>query len=129
MQRLGGKGPRLLILHATGFHGLAYTPLATALEQQFDCYTLDFPGHGTAAGTTLANYTVSAVAEYLMHAVESAGLRGCFCFGHSAGGAFAILAGSRCVLQGLRGTVHLCTSCLDSTSTEQGQTPDSGLGV
>jgi pimeloyl-ACP methyl ester carboxylesterase len=97
MQRLGGNGPRLLILHATGFHGLAYTPLAAALKQQYDCYLLDFPGHGAAAGTTLPSYTVPAVAEYLTGAVDSAGLRGCLCFGHSAGGAFAIIASSRWV--------------------------------
>ncbi|KAF6260459.1 Alpha/Beta hydrolase protein [Scenedesmus sp. NREL 46B-D3] len=95
MQGLGGNGPKLLLLHATGFHGLAYTPLAAALKQQFDCYTLDFPGHGTAAALTLPSYTVAAVAEYLTEAVDAAHLRGCFCFGHSAGGAFAIIASSR----------------------------------
>jgi pimeloyl-ACP methyl ester carboxylesterase len=98
MQRFGGSGPKLLILHATGFHGLAYTPLAAALKQRYDCYKLDFPGHGAAAGMTLTSYTVPAVVEYLTNSVDAAGLRGCFCFGHSAGAAFAIIAGSRCVL-------------------------------
>ncbi|WIA09900.1 hypothetical protein OEZ85_010114 [Tetradesmus obliquus] len=44
---------------------------------------------------TLPQYTVPAVAEYLTGAVDAAGMRGCLCFGHSAGGAFAIIASSR----------------------------------
>ncbi len=51
---LGGGGPKtLLILHANGFCGRAYLPLARALHEQFHCYALDMRGHGDSAHTAL----------------------------------------------------------------------------
>lgn len=38
--------PPLLISHATGFHGRAYEAVATALQDQFDCWALDYRGYG-----------------------------------------------------------------------------------
>lgn len=45
----GGNGSDrapLLISHATGFHGRAYSALAKALEHRFDCWALDYRGYG-----------------------------------------------------------------------------------
>lgn len=100
MIRLGGnaQGQKLLILHAVGLHAHAYTPLAVELcRHGYDIYALNLPGHGPAADTHLATYEVPVIVEYLVRAVDVAGLRGCLCLGHSAGGAFAILASTRCV--------------------------------
>ena len=45
---LGGHGPPLLIVHATGFHGRAYTPLAAALAPSHRVWALDCRGHGAS---------------------------------------------------------------------------------
>ena len=43
---LGGDGPPLLLCHPTGFHGLAWAPVAAALSDVAHCWALDFRGHG-----------------------------------------------------------------------------------
>eukprot|EP00878_Enallax_costatus_P008758 GHUV01009154.1.p1 GENE.GHUV01009154.1~~GHUV01009154.1.p1 ORF type:complete len:352 (+),score=89.32 GHUV01009154.1:2135-3190(+) len=91
MQRLGGQGPHLLLLHATGFLGAAYEPLAAALAAHYDVYTLDFPGHGSCASQP-AKIDASSAAQFIVDSVGAHGLRGCLAFGHSAGGAFGLLA-------------------------------------
>lgn len=40
--------------------------------------------------------TIPGIAQYVINAIEQAGLTGCYAFGHSAGGAAALLAASRC---------------------------------
>eukprot|EP00208_Stichococcus_sp_RCC1054_P000140 CAMPEP_0206147194 /NCGR_PEP_ID=MMETSP1473-20131121/32712_1 /ASSEMBLY_ACC=CAM_ASM_001109 /TAXON_ID=1461547 /ORGANISM="Stichococcus sp, Strain RCC1054" /LENGTH=334 /DNA_ID=CAMNT_0053544035 /DNA_START=358 /DNA_END=1362 /DNA_ORIENTATION=+ len=52
---LGGQGPVLLILHAAGFLGQAYAPLADALCDAYHCYALDIRGHGKSAAAAFAN--------------------------------------------------------------------------
>lgn len=46
LRDLGGSGPDLLVGHATGFHGWAYSPMAARLTGSFRVWLLDFRGHG-----------------------------------------------------------------------------------
>jgi pimeloyl-ACP methyl ester carboxylesterase len=46
---LGGRGPTLLVSHATGFHGRCYLPLAGALADRFHTIAFDYRGHGDTA--------------------------------------------------------------------------------
>ena len=43
---LGGTGERLLVSHATGFHGRCYEPMAAALAHRFHSVAFDYRGHG-----------------------------------------------------------------------------------
>jgi pimeloyl-ACP methyl ester carboxylesterase len=90
--QMGGKGPPLLFLHATGFHGRVFEPLAARLSGKFNCIAVDLPGHGTSAAAECVWYDALNLASLLSDAVEAQGLRQCFCFGHSGGAALALLA-------------------------------------
>ncbi len=46
LYELGGSGPSLLIVHATGFHGRTYLKLARQLREYFTVYAIDERGHG-----------------------------------------------------------------------------------
>lgn len=89
---LGGRGPDLLLAHATGFHGLVWSPLARALAPSFRCIALDGPAHGDsevppdgAEGWELFGRAVGAT-------VDALGLRRPFAVGHSWGSAAVLLA-------------------------------------
>jgi pimeloyl-ACP methyl ester carboxylesterase len=103
---LGGSGPLLLISHATGFHGRAYTTLAGALADRFHTIAFDYRGHGDTRtppealdGSISGNkYDWEHYADDA-HAVATT-LRDrsgepMVCFGHSMGGAGAILVAHR----------------------------------
>lgn len=97
---LGGDGPDvLIILHANGFHARVYQPLASHLSSSFRCIGIDLPGQGSSAACAALlppdwgpQHLVQAVAAKL----QQLGLRnhksvGLFCFGHSLGGALALM--------------------------------------
>ncbi len=42
----GTDRPILMMLHATGFHGHIWQPVADHLVDDFDCWSFDFRGHG-----------------------------------------------------------------------------------
>lgn len=90
---LGGDGPPLLLLHATGFHGRCYLPVAERLAHHFHVHAPDLRGHGdtvTPPGTDLhwANMATDTLAI-----VDHLGLSEPVRFaGHSMGGATAVLS-------------------------------------
>ena len=53
---LGGSGPDLLVGHATGFHGWAYSPMAARLTGSFRVWLLDFRGHGLSGRPADGDY-------------------------------------------------------------------------
>lgn len=53
---MGGTGPDLLMGHATGFHGWAYSPMAARLTGSFRVWLLDFRGHGLSGRPADGNY-------------------------------------------------------------------------
>ncbi len=91
LRRMGGSGPDLLVCHATGFHGLAYRPLAQCLAGRFTVWALDFRGHGSSDPAPDGNYAWSGMGADVAACAAAIGtpLRG---FGHSMGGAALLLA-------------------------------------
>lgn len=94
---LGGSGERLLVSHATGFHGRCYAPMADALADRFHSVSFDYRGHGD---TSLPDGPVDwerygddaeAMARWLY--VANGGP--IVAFGHSMGGACLLMAAHR----------------------------------
>jgi pimeloyl-ACP methyl ester carboxylesterase len=91
--------PRLLISHATGFHGRAYAAMARALGAEFDAWAHDHRGHGATPVPAdwkpdwhgFADDAESA-ARRVATTTGGAALYG---FGHSLGGATLLLAARR----------------------------------
>jgi pimeloyl-ACP methyl ester carboxylesterase len=95
----GSAAARLLIAHATGFHGLCYAPMARALGGAFDAFALDAPGHGVTPAPPDEDVDwhrfgddVRRVAAHLGSAPGVGRLVG---FGHSMGGAALLMAALR----------------------------------
>jgi pimeloyl-ACP methyl ester carboxylesterase len=95
---LGGIGPRLLVSHATGFHGRCYEPLAAALADRLHSIAFDYRGHGDTprhpGDVDWQRYgdDAEAMAVWL---VEQNGGQPIDAFGHSMGGACLLMAAHR----------------------------------
>ncbi|MEI8241288.1 MAG: alpha/beta fold hydrolase [Actinomycetota bacterium] len=95
---LGGVGPRLLISHATGFHGHCYEPLAHALADRVHSIAFDYRGHGDtprpdgAVDWQRYGDDAEAMAAWL---VATNGGTPVDAFGHSMGGACLLIAAHR----------------------------------
>jgi pimeloyl-ACP methyl ester carboxylesterase len=89
-------GPRLLIAHATGFHGRAYAAVASALGGRFDVWALDHRGHGATAAPDGWVVDWSGFADDAAAAADAIGERPgggpLYGFGHSLGGATLLTA-------------------------------------
>lgn len=87
---LGGAGPPLLLLHATGFCGLAYTPLAAVLRTRCRVVAADLTGHGAAAAPPgdepLSWHATAADLAAAVDAIDGPLL----VLGHSMGGAVGL---------------------------------------
>jgi pimeloyl-ACP methyl ester carboxylesterase len=107
VHELGGRGPGLLISHATGFHGRAYAPLAQHLGDRFRVVAFDYRGHGdtrtppealdgsiTGKKFDWEHYADDAcvVAGRVRDGDDGAPIVG---FGHSMGGAALLMAAHR----------------------------------
>ncbi len=93
---LGGRGPTLLISHATGFNAHTYVSMADNLAPRFHSYALDFRGHGDTAAppgweVDWTRYGDDALAAARALAPDG-GLIG---FGHSMGGSALLMAAHR----------------------------------
>jgi pimeloyl-ACP methyl ester carboxylesterase len=98
---LGGRGPTLMLSHATGFHGRCYAPMAASLADRYHCVALDYRGHGDtplpadpverAINWQRYGDDAQAVATSLRH---DAGVP-ILGFGHSMGGACLLMAAHR----------------------------------
>jgi pimeloyl-ACP methyl ester carboxylesterase len=85
---LGGDGPPLVLAHATGFHGLVWDRFATLLADWFHVWSLDFRAHGASGRGDLS---WGAMTGDLLATIAVAGGGQPFVFGHSLGGAVALL--------------------------------------
>jgi pimeloyl-ACP methyl ester carboxylesterase len=88
----GGRGPDLLLAHATGFCAAVLAPLAKGLAGAFHCWALDLRGHGHSERPADGNFAWSGFALDVLAAVDHLGLHQPFAFGHSCGGASILLA-------------------------------------
>ena len=91
LHHLGGRGPTVLICHATGFHGRAYLPLARALAPHFDVWAADLRGHGGSTPPDTGDFRWSGMAEDVARILDHIG-RPAIGVGHSMGGAAILLA-------------------------------------
>ena len=89
---LGGSGPELVICHATGFHGLAYAPMARALLEHHHVWAIDFRGHGASTPPAGGDFAWKGMAQDLLACVDAIGTQSVLAFGHSLGGATVLLA-------------------------------------
>jgi pimeloyl-ACP methyl ester carboxylesterase len=89
---LGGEGPPLLLSHATGFHGCAYTPMAAHLRRRFHCWALDYRGHGDSDPPPDDVVAWPVFGDDALAVAEALELRGAMGFGHSMGGATLLMA-------------------------------------
>jgi len=91
LHSLGGTGDPLIICHATGFHGMAYAPMASYLTDHFDVWAIDFRGHGGSTAPESEDFSWSGMAQDLLACIELIG-GPVFAIGHSMGGAAILLA-------------------------------------
>jgi pimeloyl-ACP methyl ester carboxylesterase len=88
----GGTGEPLVILHATGFHGRAYVPMANVLTRHFHVLAVDLRGHGATNAPDDGNFAWNGMVTDLLAVVDALDLGGFHGFGHSMGGAVTIAA-------------------------------------
>ncbi|HQF95265.1 MAG TPA: alpha/beta hydrolase [Microthrixaceae bacterium] len=94
--RLGGSGPRLLFVHATGFCATVWRPMADVLSERFDCWALDVRGHGRSNPPADETFDWAGTADDVLAVVDDLGGDGpWFGVGHSMGGASLLLAEER----------------------------------
>ena len=96
LRMMGGSGPDLLVCHATGFHGLAYRPLAQSLEEHFRVWALDFRGHGSSGPAPDDDYAWRGMGADVAACAAAIGGERLYGFGHSMGGAALLLAERSC---------------------------------
>jgi pimeloyl-ACP methyl ester carboxylesterase len=82
----GGDGPPIVILHATGFLGHIYRPIAEALRSIGHVYSYDQCGHGDSERPPLDEIGWHRTASDLEHFIIAMGFKDVRGFGHSAGG-------------------------------------------
>jgi pimeloyl-ACP methyl ester carboxylesterase len=89
---LGGHGPVLLVAHATGFHGIAYQPLATELASRFHTVAFDFRAHGDSPRPARRELDWLGMSEDVLAVVDTLDDGPLYAFGHSMGGCALVLA-------------------------------------
>ncbi|GMH33741.1 hypothetical protein BSKO_01575 [Bryopsis sp. KO-2023] len=89
----GGVGPQLVILHANGFHAWAYVPMILHLRESFRCYGIDLRAAGDSDRGTVP-LVPKEFGHDVIEIIDKLRMRGCCVFGHSLGGASALVAQS-----------------------------------
>ena len=89
---LGGEGPPLVFVHATGFHGYCYRQIAERLHDVRHCYGVDLRGHGDATVPENGRFDWAGMSEDLRSILDHMGVDEPIDFvGHSMGGATIVL--------------------------------------
>jgi pimeloyl-ACP methyl ester carboxylesterase len=91
---LGGIGPPLLMIHATGFHGRVWQPCASHLRD-FHCLAPDMRGHGDSSLPESMTFHWSGFADDVLAVIDAHDLDRVRAVGHSKGGAALLLAEQR----------------------------------
>lgn len=85
---LGGDGPPLLFVHATGFHGWCYRRIATQLADIRHSWAPDLRGHGDSTTPANRRFEWAAMADDLLAVLDRLEIDEPVDFvGHSMGGA------------------------------------------
>lgn len=94
-QDWGGDGLPIIILHATGFIGRVYRPIALALRSAGHVYSYDQRGHGDSSRPADGDYSWASTTDDLRAFIVATKLEGARGLGHSAGAtAIGALAGA-----------------------------------
>jgi len=92
--RTGGDKPPLVLAHGFSDDGLCWTPVAHALERDYDVIMVDARGHGQSQAVD-QNYSDLDLGHDLAGVITALGLRQPAVLGHSMGAATALaLAGA-----------------------------------
>lgn len=91
IHHLGGDGPPLLCVHATGFHGRIWEPFVPRLREHFSVIALDQRGHGDSDKPD-GGYQWARFGDDALAVVDHLGLEHPAGLGHSAGAAALIFA-------------------------------------
>jgi pimeloyl-ACP methyl ester carboxylesterase len=92
----GGAGEPIVILHATGFLGGVYRPLAERLRSIGHVYSYDQRGHGDSAAAPDGDYSWNSTMKDLEGFIAAMGWQKVRAIGHSAGAtAIGALAAER----------------------------------
>jgi pimeloyl-ACP methyl ester carboxylesterase len=89
---LGGSGPTLVLVHATGFCAAVLAPMAKRLEASFRCLAVDQRAHGASGPPPGGDFSWVGFAADVLALVDALGLERPVAFGHSCGGAALLLA-------------------------------------
>src|SRR5208283_893317 len=81
----GGLGAPIVILHATGFLGRIYRPIAAALSAIGRVYSYDQRGHGDSGRSPDDEYNWEGTMDDLAGFIAAMGFASVRGFGHSAG--------------------------------------------
>jgi pimeloyl-ACP methyl ester carboxylesterase len=84
-QDWGGEGLPIIVLHATGFLGRVYRPIALALRSTGHVYSYDQRGHGDSSRPADGDYSWASTAADLKAFIVAMKLEGARGLGHSAG--------------------------------------------
>jgi pimeloyl-ACP methyl ester carboxylesterase len=91
--RTGGNKPPVVLAHGFSDAGLCWTPVAQALEADYDLIMVDARGHGLSDAPE-NGYTLTQMADDLQGVIAGLGLRRPAVMGHSMGGGITLaLAG------------------------------------
>jgi pimeloyl-ACP methyl ester carboxylesterase len=91
---LGGAGPDVLLVHATGFHGRVWEPLAGHLPG-YRRWSVDMRAHGDSTIPMGRPLEWDSFADDVLAVVDALGLEQPYGVGHSKGGAALLLAEQR----------------------------------
>ncbi len=89
---LGGDGPPVLVVHATGFLTAPYRPLVDELRPTHRCVGVDLRGHGASPDPGDDRYEWGDLGADLLAVLDHLGIDSVLGFGHSCGAVALLLA-------------------------------------
>jgi len=101
--RTGGSKPPLVLLHGLTGDGACWSPVARALQEEYDIVLPDARGHGSSS-TPINGYRYADYASDVVGLIHGLGLAEPFLLGHSMGGMTAAVVASQSAVT-IRGVV------------------------
>lgn len=92
--RTGGDKPPVVLLHGLLMNGSCWTPLARALEKEYDVIMPDARGHGNSSAPD-QGYSYDILAIDVLRLIDALNLTNPILLGHSMGGMTAAVAASQ----------------------------------
>lgn len=94
LESAGDSAPPLLYLHGSGCQAAEWSPVIAALQETPRSIAPDFRGHGRSANPT-EPFTLSSLAEDVLHLTDRLGLHEFTIVGHSLGGMVGMAVAER----------------------------------